>query len=78
MALTPDSVNEAESKKFEEEFDQYQAKLKDQKEAWAKEHPDQVGNDKSSVDLQGQYQAKLKDQKEAWAKEHPDQVGSKA
>ena len=42
MALIPDSVNEAESKKFEEEFQQYQDKLKVQKEEWAKEHPDQV------------------------------------
>ena len=38
----PDAAAEAESKKFEEEFDQYQEKLKTQKEQWAKEHPDQV------------------------------------
>ncbi len=42
MALVPDSVNEEESKRFEQEFQQYQTKLKDQKDQWAREHPDQV------------------------------------
>ena len=42
LALIPDNVDDAESKKFEEEFEQYQRKLKDQKDEWAKEHPDQV------------------------------------
>lgn len=46
MAGAPDpNINEEESKKFEEEFEQYQTKLKDQKEQWAKEHPDQVKAD---------------------------------
>ncbi len=44
-ALKPDSINEEESKKFEEEFQQYQDKLKEQKDQWAKEHPDQVKDD---------------------------------
>ena len=42
MALVPDNINAEESKKFEEEFEQYQSKLKEQKEQWNKEHPDQV------------------------------------
>ena len=37
-----ESMNDAESKKFEQEFEEYQKKLKDQKDQWAKEHPDQV------------------------------------
>jgi len=44
-APAPEVVNEAESKKFEEEFEQYQNKLKDQKEQWAKEHPDEAKQD---------------------------------
>ncbi len=44
-AQAPDAVNEEETKKFEEEFEQYQTKLKDQKEQWAKEHPDEVKQD---------------------------------
>jgi mannose-binding lectin 1 len=42
MALVPDSADSAESKKFEIEFEEYQKKLKDQKEQWAKDNPDQV------------------------------------
>ena len=42
MALVPDNINEQESKKFEMEFEEYQKKLKEQKDQWAKEHPDQV------------------------------------
>ena len=47
MALVKDPSTEynAESKKIEEEFEQYQAKLKQQKEEWEKEHPDQVSVD---------------------------------
>ena len=42
MALVPDNANEAESKKFELEFEEYQKKLKQQKDDWAKQNPDQV------------------------------------
>ena len=30
------------AKEIDEEFEQYQKKLKEQKDAWAKEHPDEV------------------------------------
>ena len=43
MALVPDNANEAESKKFEMEFEEYQKKLKVQKDEWVKQNPDQVG-----------------------------------
>ena len=36
------STDDADSKKIEEEFEQYQEKLKQQKAEWEKEHPDQV------------------------------------
>ena len=36
------SSEDADSKKIEEEFEQYQEKLKQQKAEWEKEHPDQV------------------------------------
>ena len=42
QAPNPSSVNDADSKKIEEEFEQYQQKLKTQKAEWEKEHPDQV------------------------------------
>ena len=42
LALVPDNMNDVESKKFEMEFEEYQKKLKEQKDQWAKEHPDQV------------------------------------
>ena len=32
------------AKEIDEEFEQYQKKLKEQKDAWAKEHPDEVPN----------------------------------
>jgi len=41
-APDPSSVIDADSKKIEEEFEQYQQKLKTQKAEWEKEHPDQV------------------------------------
>lgn len=50
MALVPDAVNEAESKKFEQEFEEYQKKLKEQKDQWAKENPDQVKPDTDEWD----------------------------
>jgi len=43
MALVPDSPADAvENKKIEAEFAEYQQKLKQQKDDWAKEHPDQA------------------------------------
>jgi hypothetical protein len=42
MALVPDNANEADSKKFELEFEEYQKKLKQQKDDWVKQNPDQV------------------------------------
>ncbi len=42
MALVPDNVNDADSKKFEAEFEEYQKKLKKQKDDWVKENPDSV------------------------------------
>ena len=36
------ATEDADSKKIEEEFEQYQEKLKQQKAEWEKEHPDQV------------------------------------
>ena len=36
------AAEDADSKKIEEEFEQYQEKLKQQKADWEKEHPDQV------------------------------------
>jgi hypothetical protein len=44
MALVPDNANEADSKKFELEFEEYQKKLKQQKDDWVKQNPDQVLN----------------------------------
>jgi len=40
QALQPDSIDQEESKKFESEFQRFQEKNKEQKEQWAKEHPD--------------------------------------
>ena len=43
MAEVKDDLTyDTESKKIEAEFEEYQKKLKQQKEEWAKEHPDQV------------------------------------
>ena len=42
QALLPDSIDQAESAKFESEFQQFQQKNQEQKEAWAKEHPEQA------------------------------------
>ena len=43
MALVKEELTQdADSKKIEQEFEEYQAKLKQQKEDWAREHPDQV------------------------------------
>ena len=42
MALVPEGVDTADAQKFEQEFKEYQDKLKKQKDDWAKEHPDQV------------------------------------
>ena len=50
MAQASDAVNEAESKKFEQEFEEYQKKLKEQKDQWAKENPDQVKPDTDEWD----------------------------
>jgi len=50
MAQAPDAVNEAESKKFEQEFEEYQKKLKEQKDKWAEENPDQVKPDTDEWD----------------------------
>ena len=45
MAQVKDDLTEdPDSKKIEQEFEEYQKKLKQQKEDWAKEHPDQVGS----------------------------------
>ena len=48
MALVkdPSSEDNEDSRKIEQEFEQYQAKLKQQKEEWQKEHPDQVCNNR--------------------------------
>jgi len=40
QALVPDQVDQEESAKFETEFQQFQQKNKEQKEAWAKQNPD--------------------------------------
>lgn len=42
MALASDSVQDAESKKFEDEFVEYQKKLDQQKDEWAQQNPDKV------------------------------------
>merc|ERR1719422_704233 len=42
MALVPDSIDQDESKKFEAEFVEYQEKLKQQKDQWIKEHPEEA------------------------------------
>jgi len=47
MALIPDNVDAQESKKFEAEFEEYQEKLKLQKDQWAKENPDKVKKDEN-------------------------------
>lgn len=39
-ALTPDHIDQEESKKFESEFAQFQAKNKEQKEEWVKKNPE--------------------------------------
>ena len=42
-AQTPESLQQdSDAKKIEQEFEEYQKKLKEQKDQWAKEHPDQV------------------------------------
>lgn len=38
------------AKEIDEEFEQYQKKLKEQKDAWAKEHPDEVKPDDDDWD----------------------------
>ena len=40
MALMPDSIDQAESAKYEREFDDYQTKSKAQKEEWKKQNPE--------------------------------------
>jgi len=52
MALVPEGVDTADAQKFEQEFKEYQDKLKKQKEDWAKEHPDQV-KEKDDWDMEG-------------------------
>ena len=44
MASIPNTTNEAdaEAKKFEQEFEVYQKKLKEQTDEWVKQNPDQV------------------------------------
>ena len=37
MALMPDSIDQAESAKFQTEFEEFQEKNREQKEAWKKE-----------------------------------------
>merc|ERR1719422_2546082 len=44
QALVPDQVDQEESAKFETEFQQFQQKNKEQKEAWAKQNPDAAKN----------------------------------
>ena len=44
MALASDSLQDAESKKFEQEFEDYQKKLDQQKDEWAQQNPDKVSN----------------------------------
>ena len=39
-----------EAKKIDEEFEEYQRKVKEQKEQWAKEHPDEVKPDDDDWD----------------------------
>jgi hypothetical protein len=41
-AQVNDPSSDTDSKKIEQEFEQYQEKLKQQKADWEKEHPDQV------------------------------------
>ena len=41
-AQVNDPSADTDSKKIEQEFEQYQEKLKQQKAEWEKEHPDQV------------------------------------
>ena len=41
-AQVNDPSTDTDSKKIEQEFEQYQEKLKQQKAEWEKEHPDQV------------------------------------
>ena len=40
MALVPDSIDQEESAKFETEFEQFQKKNKEQKDAWKKQNPE--------------------------------------
>ena len=40
MALQPDSVDQAESAKFQTEFEEFQEKNREQKEAWKKQNPE--------------------------------------
>ncbi len=44
MALASDSVHDAESQKFELEFEEYQKKLDQQKDEWAQQNPDKVAH----------------------------------
>merc|ERR1712141_943320 len=46
----PSSAEREDSKKIEQEFEQYQEKLKQQKADWEKEHPDQVKADDDDWD----------------------------
>merc|ERR1719334_2155243 len=42
MALVPDSIDQDEARKFDDEFQQFQKKNSEQKEQWMKEHPDEA------------------------------------
>lgn len=51
MALVKDDqIEDPNAKKIEQEFEEYQKKLKQQKEDWAREHPDQVKPDEDEWD----------------------------
>lgn len=50
QAQDKSAANKEDSKKIEQEFEQYQEKLKQQKAEWEKEHPDQVKSDDDDWD----------------------------
>jgi len=49
-AQQPPQEQDPKAKEIDEEFEQYQKKLKEQKDAWAKEHPDEVKPDDDDWD----------------------------
>jgi mannose-binding lectin 1 len=58
MALTPDAVDLVESQKFETEFEEFQAKNKQQKEEWSQKNPEKA---KAMKQMEGEWEEDWED-----------------